>query len=125
MSYTKSVEDYLEAMYVLENTNGVIRVKEIADFLSVKLPSVTEIITKLQIEGLVEHAPYGDIKLTEKGAAVGTKVWERHKALYTFLKDYLKVDDKNAFKEACLIEHVVSEDTIKKLNEFLEKIERF
>ena len=47
MSYTKSVEDYLEAMYVLEKTNGVIRVKDIADFLSVKLPSVTEIIKKL------------------------------------------------------------------------------
>ncbi|BAL81590.1 metal-dependent transcriptional regulator [Caldisericum exile] len=123
MQYTKSIEDYLEAIFVVREQKGYVRVKDIADLLNVKLPSVTEIIKKMQESGLIEHTPYGEIKLTEIGENVGRNVWQKHKALYEFLKDYLKVDDDTAFKEACLIEHSVSQDTIEKLKEFLKNLE--
>jgi len=124
MKYTKSVEDYLEAIFVLSQEKGYSRTKDIAKFLKVKLPSVTEAMKKLQEEGLIEHDPYGEIRLTEKGVSYGSSVWEKHKILFHFLKDYLKVDESTAFKEACLIEHSLSAQTIEKLKEFLETLEK-
>jgi len=122
--YSKSVEDYLEAIYVIGEEKGNVRIKDIAELLNVKLPSVTEIVKKMQEEGLLEHTPYGEIYLTEKGKSIGEKVWQKHKILYIFLKDYLGISDDVAFKEACLIEHSVSSDTIEKLKQFLENIKK-
>jgi len=122
MKQTKAVEDYLESIYLLTKLNGYTRVRDIARFLNVKLPSVTEIIKKLQEEGFVEHTPYGEIKLTEEGRRIGLETWNKHKILYVFLKDYLDVEDETAFKEACLIEHTVSEETVEKLRKFLEEL---
>ncbi|MGB9832926.1 MAG: metal-dependent transcriptional regulator [Caldisericum exile] len=122
--YTKGMEDYLEAIYVIQESKGYARIKDIAEFLSVKLPSVSEIIKKLQEKNLIEHTPYGGIKLTEIGKSIGKNVWEKHKTLYRFLKDYLKVDDDTAFREACLIEHSVSQKTILKLQEFLKNLDK-
>jgi DtxR family Mn-dependent transcriptional regulator len=122
--YSKSIEDYLEAIYVIREEKGNVRIKDIAELLNVKLPSVTEIVKKMQEEGLLEHTPYGEIHLTEKGKSIGEKVWQKHKILYIFLKDYLGISDDIAFKEACLIEHSVSSDTIEKLKQFLENIKK-
>jgi len=67
MKYTKSVEDYLEAIYIPSEEKGFARVKDIAKFLNVKLPSVTEVLKRLQEDRLIEHLPYGEVRLTEKG----------------------------------------------------------
>lgn len=122
--YSKSIEDYLEAIYVIEEQKGNVRIKDIAELLNVKLPSVTEIVKKMQEYSLLEHTPYGEIRLTEKGRVLGDKVWQKHKILYMFLKDYLGIDDNIAFKEACLIEHSVSSETIEKLTRFLKDIKK-
>lgn len=123
IQYSKSIEDYLEAIYIIQEGKGYARIKDVAELLNVRLPSVTEIVKKMQDEGLLEHSPYGEIKLTQKGERIGEKVWQRHKVLYKFLKEFLNVKDEIAFKEACLIEHSVSEDTIDKLNKFIDKLE--
>lgn len=122
MKYTKGREDYLEAIYILSSKKGLVRTKDIATFLSVKLPSVTEVIQKLVQDGLVEHTPYGDVILTNKGRKVGKSTWDKHQAIYLFLKDILNVEEKEAFNEACLIEHSISESTIEKLEAFLKSL---
>ncbi len=124
MKYTKNVEDYLEAIYVLSEDKGFTRVKDIAKFLNVKLPSVTEILKKLQESGLVEHSPYGEVKLTEKGIHLGREVWDKHKIIYSFLKDFVKVKDEVAFREACLVEHSLSKETIEKLKKFIDSLKK-
>ncbi|MCD6107565.1 MAG: MarR family transcriptional regulator, partial [Caldisericaceae bacterium] len=65
MKLTKSIEDYLEAIYILSLKEKDIRMKDIAEFASVKLPSATEAINKLIKNGYVEHSPYGDVTLTK------------------------------------------------------------
>jgi DtxR family Mn-dependent transcriptional regulator len=120
MKHTKGVEDYLEAIYVLSNEKENVRIKDIADFLSVKLPSVTEAIQRLQEEGLVQHTPYGEVVLTNKGKKIGIITWDKHQLVYKFLKDVLGVSDSVAFKEACLIEHSISEETKGKIKDFIE-----
>ncbi|MEF3244626.1 MAG: metal-dependent transcriptional regulator [Caldisericaceae bacterium] len=124
MKYSKNIEDYLEAIYVLSEDKGFTRVKDIAKFLNVKLPSVTEILKKLQEGGLVEHSPYGEVKLTEKGIYLGKEVWDKHKIIYSFLKNFINVKDEVAFKEACLVEHSLSKETIEKLKEFIKSLKK-
>ncbi len=121
MKYSKGREDYLEAIYVLSEKSGFARTKDIADFLSVKLPSVSEVVQKLAVEGFVEHTPYGEIILTEKGKEIGEGIWDKHQLIFSFLRDVLKVEPTDAFKEACLIEHTVSKETLKKLEEFVKE----
>jgi len=121
MKHTKGVEDYLEAIYVLSNEKGNVRVKDIADFLSVKLPSVTEAVQRLQEDSFVKHTPYGEVILTDKGSKIGSVTWDKHQLIYEFLKKVIGVSDAVAFKEACLIEHSISEETKGKIKDFMGK----
>lgn len=121
MKHTKGVEDYLEAIYVLASKKDVVRVKNIAEFLSVKLPSVTEAVKRLLEAGFVSHTPYGEVTLTKKGKEIGKVTWDKHQLIYEFLKDILGVSDAVAFKEACIIEHSISEETKAKIKDFIDK----
>ncbi len=120
MKQTKSTEDYLEAIYVLSQKNRPVRVKSIAEFLSVKPPSVTGALKKLASNGYVEHTPYGGVMLTDKGKKLGESVWEKHRLLFSLLHDVLHVSEEEAFKEACLIEHCISNETKEKIKAFLK-----
>ncbi len=122
MKETKSIEDYLEAIYVLSREKKNVRVKDIAEFLSVKPPSVTGALKKLASRGYIEHSPYGIIVLKPKGIKTGKSVWEKHELIFTFLNKVLKVPKEKAFKEACLIEHCISNETKKKIERFLNKL---
>jgi DtxR family Mn-dependent transcriptional regulator len=121
MKHTKGIEDYLEAIYVLTNKKSVVRIKNIAEFLSVKLPSVTEAVQRLLDDGFVKHTPYGEVILTDRGRKIGKVTWDKHQLVQEFFKDVLGVSDSVAFKEACLIEHSISEETKSKIKEFMEK----
>jgi len=121
MKTTKSIEDYLEAIYLLSLKKEPVRIRDIAAFLSVKLPSVTEAVSKLLSKRLAKHSPYGDVTLTKKGKAIGKETWSKHQIIYRFLKNSLGVPEDKAFEEACLIEHFISNETKEKLKKFLEK----
>ncbi len=121
MKRTKSTEDYLEAIYVLSQSKKPVRVKDVAEFLSVKPPSVTELIKNLVVGGYVIHTPYGGITLTKKGKKIGKAIWEKHKLIFTFLNKILGVSEEEAFKEACLIEHCISDETKERIKNFLNK----
>ncbi len=121
MKETKSTEDYLEAIYVLSQNGKTVRVKDIARFISVKLPSVTEALKKLIKAGYIEHIPYGGVILKEDGKIIGSETWEKHKLIFALLKNILNVPRETAFKEACLIEHCISKETEENIKSFLEK----
>ncbi len=115
MRYSRGFEDYLEAIYVLSRKKKPVRTKDVAEMLSVKLPSVTEVVQKLALENLVQHLPYGEIVLTDKGKKVGKATWKKHRLILKFLIEILGVDESTAFNEACLIEHSLSRKTLSKL----------
>ncbi len=118
---SKSVEDYLEAIYVLSREKGYARVMEIARALGVKPPSVTQMVRKLSEKGLVTFERYGRIRLTELGRSVAQRIMGRHELLKAFLRA-LGVSDPVAEEDACAMEHVLHDETIRvfgKLADFL------
>lgn len=115
---TKSLEDYLEEIHVLIRDKGVARVRDVALALHVKMPSVVKAIGELKKLELATQEPYGNIELTERGAAVAAQVLGRHTQIKAFLLK-LGVSEANAEKDACLMEHILSAETMERMQEFL------
>lgn len=119
---TRSVEDYLETMYFLEQEKGTIRVKDVAKSLGVKPPSVVEAVKKLSKMNMVSYERYGTIQLKEEGLRIGEIVSYRHQLLKDFLI-LLGVDEEVAEKDACSMEHVMDVSTLRKFKKFVEFID--
>ena len=118
-------EDYLEAIVELyEEQEGAshdgVRPIDLAAKMEVSKGSVTTAIGVLRDAALVEQPPYGNVTLTNKGREYGQKVLKRHHALKGFLVDTLGVDQKTAESEACAMEHIISDSTMKKWLRYLE-----
>ena len=108
---TKSLEDYVEAIYRLAEQNGFARVVDISKMLGVKMPSVNSAVKELSSLKLVKYEKYREITLTEEGLAVAKKVLELHTTLKNYLLS-LGVSEENAEHDACAMEHILSEETI-------------
>lgn len=119
---TASSEDYLEAIYCLNQKQGMVRVTDVADELSVSKPSVNRAIKKLVTEDLVAHENYSEIKLTDKGFVEAKNVTRVHGILKNFLINILGVDIEIAEKEACAMEHSICEETVNKLEDYIDKV---
>lgn len=115
-----SLQDYLESILNLSRSGEPVRVTDIAVRLNLAKASVTQALGVLQDQGLVDHQRYGPVILTEQGRQVAVTVQRRHEVILNFLIEVLKVDPKNAERDACLMEHAVSTETMEKLVRFLE-----
>ena len=116
---TQSLEDYLEAVYILISEYRPAQVRDVAKMLAVKMPSVVKAIHELKRLGLVTQKPYAAIELTVKGARVAKHVLNRHTLLRSFLMK-LGVSRRNADKDACLMEHILSAETIDRIRSYTE-----
>lgn len=125
MELTKSREDYLEAICEICEEEKVARVKDIASHMDVSLASVNYALKALKDAGLIKHKRYGYIELTERGSRIGEAITEKHKLIRIFLMNILKVDEGIADKDACGIEHVISDETFDKMRSFLRSKEDF
>ena len=110
MEKSNSAEDYLESMVILKEKNGYIRSVDIAEFLGVTKPSVSNAMKRLREEGYIEMNRSGFITLTEKGMEIADKIYTRHKKLTDFFVA-LGVDPDIAEDDACKIEHDLSDET--------------
>lgn len=117
---SKSLEDYLEAIYQIGRNANPVKVKDIALALNVSLPSVTEMVNKLAEKEFVKSEKYGPVELTKKGEALAREVFKRHNLLAEFFVLH-GIDKKTAEKDACLAEHILSKKTVSKFKEFVEK----
>ena len=118
---TPAMEDYIEAIYILENENKVARVSDIGRMLNVRKASVVSAVSNLQGQNFLKHERYGYITLTDSGKRTAEKIYSKHKILLKFLTVHLKLDEEKAREEACKMEHVLSEETVEKLEEFISK----
>lgn len=116
---TQSLEDYLEAIYMIVRDGRLACVRDVAHHLNVKMPSVVKAIHELKKLGLVTQEPYSPIELTAKGKRVAGVVLNRHTLLRKFLMK-LGVSRKNADKDACLMEHILSAETLDKIKFYTE-----
>ncbi|MBR3316670.1 MAG: metal-dependent transcriptional regulator [Atopobiaceae bacterium] len=120
-------EDYLEAIYRIalegsgENSSAAVRSVDVAEQLGVSKASVSKALTSLRDANMVEQARYGRVTLTPEGRAYAKRVWRSHRALRTFLVGTLGVAPDVADEEACLMEHYLSDDTINRWCDYLER----
>jgi DtxR family Mn-dependent transcriptional regulator len=111
---TQSLEDYLEMVSFLAD-EGEVRVTDIAARLKVSKPSVLTALKILEEQGLLEHERYRTVSLTQKGVVRAAEIRDRHSFLTTFLRDIVGVNPETAEKDACKMEHLLSEETLKKM----------
>jgi len=117
---TANMEDYLEAIGTAAKESGIARVKEISEALKVKTPSVHAALHLLVDKGLIEHEHYGYIRLTEEGMELAEGIIRRHEMLERFLRDFLGIDLDEASENACRMEHVMDEDSLGRLERFIQ-----
>lgn len=122
MQMTAAMEDYLEAIYVLQKRNGEVRMTDISAFLSVTKPSANRAVGALKERGYLTHESYGTITLTPKGEQAAADVLHRHKTIKSFLTKTLGVGERTAEEDACKMEHVMSEETMEKLLGFFQRM---
>ncbi|MFP3043619.1 metal-dependent transcriptional regulator [Treponema primitia] len=111
---TPSLEDYLKTINVLSD-KGIVRVTDIALHLGVSKPSVVIALKKLENNGAVKHERYRYISLTQEGRHQANNIRARNSLLIFFLQNTLGVSSGTAEKEACKLEHILSDETFKKL----------
>ena len=109
---SRSLEDYLEAILVLENKGGRIHSTEIAKHLKVSKPAVTRALKRLSNLGYITKSSYSDAIFTEKGRNLAKSIYYRHNIIKKFLIS-IGVNEKTAEIDCCKIEHVVSNDTLR------------
>ena len=120
MTMTQSLEDYLEAIYMLIADGKPAQVRDVARILSVKMPSVVKAIRELKKLELVTQEPYANIELTAKGSRLARHVLNRHQLIRSFLVK-LGVSRKTADRDACLMEHILSAETLDKIRTYTER----
>ena len=110
MTIHKSAEDYLEAMLMLKEERGYIRSIDVAEKLGVTKPSVSYATKRLPESGYIALDPAGMIVLLQPGLEIAERMYERHKLLTELLMG-LGVSPDTARRDACEIEHDLSEET--------------
>ncbi|MCE5337597.1 MAG: metal-dependent transcriptional regulator [Methanomicrobiaceae archaeon] len=117
-------EDYLEAVLtVTGNGRQPATSQEIAVALGTERATAETTIASLVEEGYLERATGDAVRLTEKGRSVAAGVARKHRVLQCFLTEMLGVDEDAASKEACTLEHGISDETIERLSSYMEGAE--
>ena len=117
--FTANKEDYLRGLYILEEEKGKIKSIDLAHYLNVSKPSVSEMVQELDKEGLISYKKYSKLRFTPRGRIIAKKLTSKHRLIEMFLKNVLKVKSKKIHQEAHRLEHAFSDDSIAKLRKLL------
>ncbi len=120
MNIHESAEDYLEAILMLKNEKGYSRSVDIAAKLGVTKPSVSFAMKRLRENDYILMDEENLITLTPKGREIAERIYDRHTTLSRFLRQ-LGVGEKQAYEDACKIEHDISEETFTAIKRQMEK----
>ena len=113
-------EEYLEALYTLTQDNQTASTSAISRRLEIAPASVTEMLQKLAEGGYVNYSPYRGATLTDKGFKLAEKMTRRHRLVERFLHDILKIGNDRVHKQACEMEHVLSDEAERALCQTLK-----
>ncbi len=121
MKIQESAEDYLEAILYLSERNEHVRSIDVVHHLGLSKPSVSVYLKNLRINGYINMDDKGYLNLTESGMNIAVKIYERHKILSQIFIS-LGVSEDIAYKDACRIEHDLSDETFQALKDhYLER----
>jgi DtxR family transcriptional regulator, Mn-dependent transcriptional regulator len=113
--FTRSVEDYLKAIYRLSRAGRAVSTSDIAELLTVSAPSVSGMIRRLSDQDLLAHVPYRGVVLTAAGRQVALRMLRRHRVLEAYLVGFLGFTWDTVHDEAERLEHAVSDLLIERM----------
>ena len=116
MKMQESPEDYQETIYMLSLHSSEVRSIDVARHLGYSKPSVSVAMKRLRENGYVNMDDNNLLTLTESGLAIARSIYERHQVISGYLIS-IGVSEETALKDACRIEHVLSEETFHKIKE--------
>jgi DtxR family Mn-dependent transcriptional regulator len=122
-TFTRSQQDYLKALYQLHGDQRPVPTRELAQRLGISSPSVSEMVTRLSSQGLVEHDRYRGQQLTREGRKVAVELVRHHRLLEMFLVQILGYSWDEVHDEAERLEHVISERMEQRIFELLGRPE--
>jgi DtxR family transcriptional regulator, Mn-dependent transcriptional regulator len=114
-SLTRSVEDYLKAIYQLSPEGRAASTSEIAHLLALSPPSVTGMVKRLSEHGLLEHVPYRGVQLTDEGRRAALRMVRRHRLIEAYLVEFLGYSWDTVHEEAERLEHAVSDTLVERM----------
>jgi DtxR family Mn-dependent transcriptional regulator len=121
---SKSIEDYLKALYILSRNGESVSTTEIAEHFKIAPASVTEMLKKLAKKGYVKYSPYHGANLTKEGFQIAEKITRKHRLLERFLHDVLRIGKDHIHVQACEMEHALSDEAEEALCRFLRHPDR-
>ncbi len=120
MKYHDAMEMYLETIYLLEGQGGDARVADIARALKVSRPSVSRAMKHLRDQGWIHQESYGPVVLSEMGREKAGRIYANHRLITAFLVRTLDLTQEEAEKNACRMEHVVTEALLAAIEKLLK-----
>jgi DtxR family Mn-dependent transcriptional regulator len=121
--FTRAQQDYLKALYQLHGDQRPVPTRELAQRLGISSPSVSEMVTRLSAQGLVEHDRYRGQQLTKEGRKIALELVRHHRLLEMFLVQVLGYSWDEVHDEAERLEHVISERMEQRIFELLGRPE--
>ena len=122
-AFTRAQEDYLKALYHLHGDQRPVPTRDLAQRLGISSPSVSEMVTRLTAQGLVDHDRYRGQQLTREGRKVALELVRHHRLLEMFLVQVLGYTWDEVHDEAERLEHVMSERMEQRIFELLGRPE--
>ena len=112
---SRSVEDYLKAIYSLSQAGEAASTNDIAEALDVQPASVSGMVKRLAESGFVEHLPYRGVRLSAEGTREALRIIRRHRILETYLSERLGYSWDDVHAEAERLEHAASDELIERM----------
>ena len=125
MKIQESGENYLETILILEMEKGNVRSVDVANRLEFSKASISRAMGILREAGYLTIDDAGNLLLTETGRKKANQIYERHKLITRFFVEALEVSEETAEKDACRIEHVISDETFEQMRLWLQTAEEF
>lgn len=116
------MDDYLEQILHLIEEKGYARAVDVSKNLGISQASVTNMLQRLDAEGLVKHEKYRGTVLTDEGLRIAKAIIERHETLTRFLRLF-GIDEETIYHDVEGMEHHVSKPTLKAISVLVEKLE--
>ncbi len=117
---TSSLEDYLESVYLIYKKYNSVKAIDVSRALGVSRASTTEALKKLSEKKLINYGRYDAISITKQGESIAKEIIKKHNSLYNFFREVLGASDTEAQTNACAIEHIISQDILKRVIAFTE-----
>lgn len=113
-------QNYLEIIFILYQKQEIVRNIDIAGELNLARATVTQMLRNLEKKGYIEYKEDKIVRFTKEGEMIAEKLYKKHVYLTKVLK-HMGIEDDIAEKEACQIEHAISDNSFKKIKKYFDK----